>query len=157
MSRIGLRQLIGVGVLMGICIAALSRDATAAEAGDRDRQRLAEGGPAVVKQFIAQLRKRRTDEQAGDLRKFIDPRYLKAHRLEEGAFAIKRVVTGAIFDNQLTDDPATVVILAQTDGGAKEAFVFRTTMYEGQAYIQPLTPPERAGGSFTPWILRMKV
>jgi hypothetical protein len=135
-------------VVIGVC--------ATAGAGDWDRDRLEEGGPAIVKQFIAQLRKRRTDEQAGDLRKFIDPRYLKAHRLEEGAFAMKRVVTGDIFDNQLTDDPATVVILAQTEGGAKEAFVFRTTFYEGQVYILPLEKPA-ANGSFVPWILRMKV
>jgi hypothetical protein len=128
---------------------------------DRDRQRLEEAGPAVVKTFIAALRTRFNDAPgapgASELRRFIAPRYLKKHRLEKGAFPIGRVVTKDIFDNQLSDDPQTAVIVAETEDAAKEVFVFRTTVYEGGVYILPLSPPDPTTKSFKPWILRIKL
>jgi hypothetical protein len=124
---------------------------------DRDRQRLEEAGPAIVKTFIATLRTRFTDDSAAELRKFIDPRYLKEHRLEDGKLPIMRAVTGAIYDNQISDDPQTLVIVAQTEEAAKEAFVFRTTVYDGNVYILPLAPPDPKTRTFKPWILRVKL
>src|SRR5438105_12309449 len=50
---------------------------------DAERQRLEEGGPVVTKVFIDALRKRFSDEKAAELRKFIDPRYLKEHGLQD--------------------------------------------------------------------------
>ena len=61
---------------------------------DGARQRLEEAGPVIVKVFVAALRERFSDEKAAELRKFIDPRYLKEHGLQEGVFPIQRVVTG---------------------------------------------------------------
>lgn len=129
----------------------------AAPLSDRDRQRLEEAGPAIVNEFAATLRKRFSDESAGELRRFIDPRYLKEHKLEEGTFPIQTVVTDPIYNNQISDDPQTLVIVAKTEEAAKEAFVFRTTIHEGKVYLQPLAPPDPTRRSFKPWILRVKL
>ena len=111
----------------------------------------------VTKVFIATLRERFSDEKAAELRKFIDPRYLKEHGLQEGVFPIQRVVTGDIYSNNLSDDPSTAVTVAGTEGGAKECFLFRLTVHEGTVYLLPLSPPDKQSKSFRPWILRMKV
>lgn len=124
---------------------------------DRDGDRLREQGPAVVKMFVATLRQRFSDEAAAELRRFIDPRYLQEHRLQAGALPMRRVVTKTIYDNQDSDDPGTILIVAETEEVAKEAFLFRTTLYEGNVYILPLAPPDPTTGSFQPWILRMKL
>jgi hypothetical protein len=124
---------------------------------DGDRRRLEDAGPVVVKVFVATLRQRYTDESAGELRKFIDPRYLKEHGLQSGAFPIRRVVTGDIHNNNLSDDPSTALVVADTEGGTKECFLFRLTVYEGNVYILPLAPPDGATRAFSPWILRANV
>jgi hypothetical protein len=124
---------------------------------ESDRARLAEGSPALVKRFIATLRRRFTDENRGELREFIDPRYLEKHKLAEGRFAIETVKTGDIFNNSPTDDPGTVLVVAETAASAKEAFVFRTSVYEGKVYLLPLSPPDGTTKTFRPWILRVKV
>jgi hypothetical protein len=111
----------------------------------------------LVKGFVATLRERFTDAKAGDLRRFIDPHYLKEHGLQEGPFPIQRVVTGAICSNHLSDDPRTALIVAETEGGAKECFLFRLTVREGKVYIAPISPPDKKTKSFNPWILRVKV
>jgi hypothetical protein len=124
---------------------------------DGDRQRLEEAGAVIVKQFVATLRERFSDEKAAGLRKFIDPRYLKEHGLQDGVFPIQRVVTGAIYSNHLSDDPRTALIVAETEGGAKECFLFRLTVHEGNVYLLPLSPPDKKSKSFKLWILRVKV
>ena len=124
---------------------------------DAERQRLEEGGPVVTKTFVAALRQRFSDETAAELRKFIDPRYLREHGLQDGAFPIQRVVTGDIHNNNLTDDPSTAIVVAGTEGGAKECFLFRLAVYEGTVYIAPLKAPDKKSKSFNPWIYRMKV
>jgi hypothetical protein len=124
---------------------------------DAERQALEEGGPVVTKTFIAALRERFSDEKAAELRKFIDPRYLKEHGLQDGVFPIQRVVTGDIHDNNLSDDPSTALVVADTEGGAKECFLFRLTVHEGTVYIAPLKAPDKKSKSFNPWIYRMKV
>jgi hypothetical protein len=152
--------MVGVAVVIAAFVGAMSQRRAAegeGRAGERDRPRLVERGPMVVKTFVAQLRKAMSDEGAGELRGFIDPRYLKEHGLEAGGLPIARVVTGAIYDNRLSADPRTIVIVAETADSAKEAFVFRTSVYEGNVHILPLSPPDAAGGRFEPWILRMKV
>lgn len=128
-----------------------------ARLADGERRRLEEGGPAIVKMFIAALRKRYTDEQAAELRQFIDPRYLKEHGLQDGAFPIQRVVTGRIHRNDLSDDPRTALIIAKTDDAAKECFLFRLTVHQRNVYLLPLAPPDTKSTSFKPWILRVKV
>ncbi|HEY7309631.1 MAG TPA: hypothetical protein VH643_09770 [Gemmataceae bacterium] len=124
---------------------------------DGDRQRLEETGPAIVKEFGAALRKRYSDEKAGELRKFIDPRYLKEHGLQDGAFPIRRIVTGTIYDNQLSDDPRTALIIVKTEDAAKECLLFRLTVHEGKVYVSPLAPPDKKTKTFNPWILRVKL
>ena len=123
---------------------------------EAERQRLEEGGPVVTKTFVAALRKRFTDETAAELRKFIDPRYLKEHGLQDGAFPMQRVVTGDIHNNNLSDDPSTALVVADTEGGVKECFLFRLTVHEGAVYIAPLKAPDQKSKSFHPWILRAK-
>ena len=49
------------------------------------------------------------------------------------------------------------VVVAGTEGGAKECFLFRLTVHEGAVYIAPLTAPDKKSKSFNPWIYRMKV
>jgi hypothetical protein len=129
----------------------------AARLSDGDRRRLEKAGPATTKEFVAALRKRFSAESAGELRRFIDPRYLKEHKLQDGKFPIRTVVTDVIYDNRASDDPQTLVAVAKTEAAAKEAFVFRLTVYEGKVYLQPLAPPDPATRSFAPWILRMKL
>lgn len=124
---------------------------------DADRGWLEEGWPVVTKAFIVMLRERLSDEEAAKLREFIDPRYLKQHRLQEGAFPIQRVVTGDIHSNHLSDDPTTALIVADTESGTKECFVFRLTVHERKVYIAPLKAPDQKSKSFTPWILRVQV
>jgi hypothetical protein len=122
-----------------------------------DRRRLEKAGPATVKEFVAALREQYTDESASALRKFIDPRYLKKHGLQDGAFRIQRVMTGAIYDNRLSDDPRTALIVVKTENAAKEWFLFRLTVHEGKVYVSPLSAPDNKSQSFHPWILRVKV
>jgi hypothetical protein len=122
-----------------------------------ERSRLEESGPAVVKQFIAALREHFSDETAGELRRFIDPLYIAEHNLQDGAFPVQRPVTGAIYDNQLSDDPRTALIVAETKDAAKECFLFRLTIHEDSVYLQPLLPPDETSRSFRPWILRVHV
>jgi hypothetical protein len=129
----------------------------AARPGEDDRRRLDEAGPALVMEFVATLRRRFGEEDAGELRRFIDPRYLKEHGLQDGRFPIRTVIAGSIYDNQISDDPHRLVIVAGIEAAAKEAFVFRTTLYRGRVYLQPLVPPDPTTRSFTPWILRMKL
>src|SRR5262245_13512895 len=124
---------------------------------DAERQALEEGGPVVTKVFIATLRQRFSDEKAAELRKFIDPRYLKEHGLQDGAFPIQRVVTGDIYHNDRSDDPSTALVVAGTEGGAKECFLFRLTVHEGKVYIAPLKAPDKKSKSFNPWIHRVQV
>jgi hypothetical protein len=124
---------------------------------DRERQLLEEGGPVIVKVFVASLRERFSDETAGELRKYIDPRYLKDHGLQDGPFPIRRVVTKSIQSNDLADDPRTAFNIAETEDAAKELFLFRLTIYEGNVYIAPLSPPDKKSKAFNPWILRRKV
>jgi hypothetical protein len=124
---------------------------------DAERQALEEGGPVVTKVFIVALRERFSDEKAAALRKFIDPRYLKEHGLQDGAFPIQRVVTGDIHNNNLTDDPSTAIVVADTEGGVKECFLFRLTVHKGEVYIAPLKAPDKKSKSFNPWIYRAKV
>ena len=118
---------------------------------------LEEGGPVVTKTFIVMLRERLSDEEAVKLREFIDPRYLKEHGLQEGAFPIQRIVTGNIHSNHVSDDPTTALIVADTESGTKECFVFRLTVHEKKVYIAPLKAPDKKSGAFTPWILRVQV
>lgn len=123
---------------------------------DIERERLVDGGGVVTKTFIATLRERFSDEKAAELRKFIDPRYLKEHGLQDGAFPIQRVVTGDIHSNIPSDDPSTVLVIADTEGGVKECFLFRLTVHEGTVYIAPQKAPDKKSKSFRPWILRWK-
>lgn len=123
---------------------------------DDERQRLEDGACVVTKTFIATLRERFSDEKAAELRKFIDPRYLKEHGLQDGAFPIQRVVTGSIHSNIPTDDPSTVLVCADTEGGVKEYFLFRLAVHEGTVYIAPQKAPDQTSKSFRPWILRQK-
>lgn len=123
-----------------------------------ERDRIEEAGPATVKQFIATLRQRFTADTAGELRKFIDPRYLKEHKLEEGAFPIQTVVTGNMHNlRPVPGEPQTILMVVETETAAKEVFLFRTTYYLGSLYLLPLTPPDPATKSFAPWIMRAKL
>jgi hypothetical protein len=124
---------------------------------DRDRQRLEEAGPAVVKGFVAALRRRFDEKSAGELRKYLDPRYLKEHKLREGALPIQTVVTKAIYANYPTDDPQTLLVVVETEAATKEAMLFRTSVYEENVYILPLAAPDARTRSFNPWILRAKL
>jgi hypothetical protein len=71
-------------------------------------------------------------------------------------FPIKRVVTGDIYNNNLSDDPSTALVVADSEGGAKECFLFRLAVHEGEVYISPLKAPDKKSKSFSPWILRAK-
>lgn len=122
-----------------------------------DRRRLEKSGPPITKMFVAALRQRYTAETAGKLREYIDPRYLKMHKLTAGNFPVRTVVTNDIFDNQPTADPRTVLVVAQTETAAKEIFLFRLTVLDDAAYILPLAEPDPATRAFDPWILRAKV
>jgi hypothetical protein len=122
-----------------------------------DRRRLEKSGPAATKMFIAALRTRFTADTADELREYIDPRYLKAHELQEGNFPVRTVLTNNIFDNQLSADPRTALIVALTETAAKEVFLFRLTVLDDAAYILPLAEPDKTTGAFDPWILRAKV
>ena len=86
-----------------------------------ERRLLEKAGPTIVKTFIAALRKRFNDENAGELREFIDPRYRKEHKLQAGKFPIRTVLTEVIYDLQISDDPQTLVSIAKTEDAAKEA------------------------------------
>jgi hypothetical protein len=136
----------------------IAERSTAATSGltTAERDRLEESGPVVVKSFVAALRKRFTDATAGELRSFIDPRYLREHALESGPFPMRRLLANDIYYNSLSDDPRTAVIVTRTGDAAKETFLFRLTVYRGTVYILPLNPPDPSTKSFARWIWRMK-
>ncbi len=125
----------------------------AARLSDGDRQRFEEGGPVVVKHFVASLR---YAERLGELHTLIDPRYLKKHRRLEGKLSFQKFVTKSIYELKLSDDPQTVLCTASTEESVRETFLFRTTIYENRVYLLPLDPPDPATGIYKPWILRIK-
>jgi len=149
-----LHRIIAGAIAVTALLAVRADDAKPSEA---ERRRLEKAAPSLVKAFVATLRQRYTDESAMELRKFIDPRYLKEHKLEQGKFPIRTVVTGPIYCNQMTDDPQTLVVVAQTEAAAKEVLVFRVTVYEDKVYLRPLAPPDPTTKAFAPWILRIKL
>jgi hypothetical protein len=113
-------------------------------------------GLVTAKTFAASLRQQFSDETAGELRKFIDPRYLKEHRLAEGPFPIRRVVTGSIYTNSPVD-LQTIFLIVETKEAEKEVWLLRMTEYKGEMYIQPPTPPDPQTKSFKPWTFRKKL
>jgi hypothetical protein len=110
----------------------------------------------TIKTFVATLRRQFSDDTAGELRQFIDPRYLKHHRLEEGRFPIQRLVTGPIYDKALVD-PQTVFVIVETNEAEKEVWLFRMAEYKGEMYILPPAPPDPKTRSFKPWSFRRKL
>lgn len=168
MSKRRLSFIIVVGIavtltLSLLCQGRLANPARAEEVKGRkeesrlsefDRQRLEEGGPAVVKQFVVGMRY--GDERIADLQKLIDPRYLNKHRLTNRELSFQRFATKSIFELQQADDPQTVLCTASTEESTRETFLFRTTIYVGQVYLLPLSPPDPTTGIYKPWILRTK-
>lgn len=168
MSTRPMSLLIAVGIAATVAAAVLSQgriasharadDVRSREDGERlseaDRQRLEEGGPVVVKTFVASLRY--GDERIAELRKLIDPRYLEEHRRPQGNLSFEKFLTGSIHSLQLSDDPRTVLCTASTAESEQETFLFRTTLHDGQVYLRPLAPPDPATGMFRVWILRTK-
>lgn len=124
------------------------------EPADADGNRLRMA--VTSKSFAATLRTRFTDETAGELRQFIDPRYLEQHRLLEGAFPIQRIVTGAIFDNSPVDDE-TMFVVVGTEEAEQEVWLLRLVVREGKAYVVPPSPPEPTTRVFRPWLFRTRL
>jgi hypothetical protein len=160
-----MRKLIRGSILiasLALAVAWAPAQAPATPASDaalaaRRAEELRKFGPSiVVKQFLAQMRKR-FEGDASPLRQYIDPRYLEQHNLKNGPLPMQTVVTGGIHNGNVTDDPMTHVSVVETEEASREVFVFRTTIHEGNAYILPLNAPDPATGSFTPWILRFKL
>ena len=90
------------------------------------------------------------------MRKFIDPRYLKWHSLEDGPLPLRRVVTGPIFDNMVVDEK-TVLMVVGTEEAEKEIWLLRVTEYQGKVYILPTAPPDSKTKTFTAWMFRRKL
>lgn len=140
--------------VMGIAEASPSIDPDENRRPDPDGRELK--GLATAKAFAAALRQQFSDETAGELRKFIDPRYLKEHQLEVGPLPIRRVVAGSIYDNS-TVDSQTIFITVETKEAEKEAWLLRMTEYKGEVYILPPAPPDPKTKSFTPWTFRRQL
>jgi hypothetical protein len=127
--------------------------------------------PSVSKTLGATMRTRFTNQTAGELRQFIDPDYLKEHKLTEGPFPMERFFTNTdIVDNRLCDDYQTGILIVQTDPAknTRELFVFRVTytksrrlpgggVESSRAYILPPAPPDQTTKTFKPWIFRTKL
>lgn len=111
---------------------------------------------ATTKSFVATLRQEFSNETAGELRKFIDPGYLKEYRLEEGPFPIKRLVTGSIYDNSPINSELIFVVVETTEA-EKEISLFRMKEHEGKSYIVPPSVPDPTSRSFSPWTFRRKL
>lgn len=167
MSKRPLSLIVAVGIAVAVSLVVLSQGRLtnlvraddvkgredAARLSDGDRQRFEEGGPVVVKHFVASLR---YAERLGELHTLIDPRHLKKHRRPEGELSFQKFVTKSIYELKLSDDPQTVLCTASTEESARETFLFRTTIYENRVYLLPLDPPDPATGIYKPWILRIK-
>ena len=110
----------------------------------------------VAKTFVDAMRRERAGEAVGLLRECIDPRYLKEHNLQDGAFPIRRVVTGAILTKSLVD-PQTVFMLVETDEAEKEVWLLRVAEVDGKMYVVPPRPPDRKTKAFTAWSFRWKL
>ncbi len=143
--------------VFGIAIKADDPDCGRAALTPAERQHLTEAWPVITKVYAVQHYNRYTDAEAGKLREFIDPRYLKEHRLTEGNFPMERVVFKTTWRTQVSDDLQTAIFVAETEAGVKELFVFRMTIYDNRIYFLPSTPPDKTTKSFKPWILRMKL
>ena len=113
---------------------------------------------AFAKIFCVALRKLNSDDsKAHALRVFIDPRYLAKHGLSEGELPVKTIVVGSVFNMTIAQDRRTVVCEVSTREHEKELILLRLTLHEGALYLSPGTPPDEQGGTFSPWILRMKL
>ena len=88
---------------------------------------------------------------------FIDPRYLAKHGLSEGELPVKTIVVGSVFNMTIAQDRRTVVCEVSTREHEKDLILLRLTLHEGALYLSPGTPPDEQGGTFSPWILRMKL
>ena len=112
----------------------------------------------ISKVFCVALRKLNNDEsKRAALRVFFDPRYLEKHDLKEGAFPVKTVAVGAVFNIQIANDRRTAICEVQTEQNPKELLLLRLTVHDGKLYLTPVAPPDPKTRSFTPWIFRMKI
>ena len=115
----------------------------------------------LTKSFLATMGTHHGDKNANSLREFIDPDYLKQHKLTDADLAVQMVPVWGINNYQIAADRRTVLCLVETKTGAnaviREAILLRLAVHDGKPYLLPAKAPDAKTGSFTPWILRTKL
>jgi hypothetical protein len=114
-----------------------------------------------TKVFLDEMRRHHGDKNGNALRKYIDPGYLKQHKLTDADLAAQMAPVWNIHNYNIAADRRTVLCQVSTKADSKaqvqELIVLRLSVHEGKVYLLPATAPDAKTGSFTPWILRTKV
>ncbi len=114
----------------------------------------------LTKHFLATMGTHRGDKNANALREFIDPNYLKQHKLTDADLAAPIAPVWGIDTYEIADDRRTVLCFVETKTGTdavvKEAILLRLSVHEGKVYLLPAKAPDAKTGSFTLWILRKR-
>lgn len=144
-----------VPVLLVACLAVPVRAAPPDKEPDDDAINV------LTKHFLATMGKHHGDKNANVLREFIDPDYLKQHKLTDADLAVPMVPVWGIHNYQTADDRRTVLCFVETKTGSdpvvKEAILLRLSVRDGKVYLLPAKAPDAKTGSFVPWILRTKL
>ena len=99
----------------------------------------------------------RTGKAADAFRRFIDPRYLKAHGLAKGDLPIVTIPVAGLRKIEVADDNRTMFATFETDSGTAEAVILRALLHDKCLWITPLAKPNETTGVFKPWILRTEL
>jgi len=143
-----------VPVLLVVCLAVPVRAADKEKEPDDDQIFV------LTKVFLSTMGSHHGDKNANALREFIDPNYLKQHKLTDADLAAQMVPVWGIQRYDIADDRRTVLCFVETKSGSnaivKEAILLRLSVHEDKVYLLPAKAPD-AKGSFAPWILRTKL
>ncbi len=113
-----------------------------------------------TKVFLDAMRRHHGDKNGNALREYLDPGYLKQHKLTDADLAVQMAPVWNIYSYTIADDRRTVICFVDTNTDpkvrVKEAILLRLSVHEGKVYLLPAKAPDAKTGSFAPWILRTK-
>lgn len=146
-----------VPVLLVVCLAV----PVPVRAADKDKELDDEAIFVLTKSFLSKMGSHHGDKNANALREFIDPNYLKQHKLTDADLAAQMAPVWGIQRYEIATDRRTVLCFVETKSGSnaivKEAILLRLSVHDGKVYLLPANAPDAKTGSFTPWILRTKI
>lgn len=148
-------RLTALPVLLVACLAVPGRAAAPDKEPDNDAIYV------LTKHFLATMETHHRDKNANALREFIDPNYLKLHKLTDADLTAEMVPVWGTDNYKIAADRRTVLCFVETKTGTdtvvKEAILLRLSVHEGKPYLLPANAPDAKTGSFVPWILRTQL